>query len=124
MAELNRFIENRPESQKYGNRRISPFALTTYINWPVQFYFKPIANLYEFESVKEDITNLVFENILHHTIEFTYNDFIYKRIRQRNLLDRNKVLHTLHKQLVVSFLLLINSRLSRARLLLGRESQS
>ncbi|MGB0932119.1 MAG: PD-(D/E)XK nuclease family protein, partial [Chitinophagales bacterium] len=101
MAELNRFIENHPEAQKHGNRRLSPSALTTYINCPVQFYFKHIANLYELESVKEDITNLVFGNILHHTIEFTYNDFIYKRIRQKNLLDRNKVLHTLHKQLVV-----------------------
>ena len=101
MEELNQFIENHPKAGEYGTRRLSPSALTTYINCPVQFYFKYIAELYELESVKEDITNLVFGNILHHTIEFTYNDFIYKRIRQRNLLDRNKLLHTLHKQMVV-----------------------
>ncbi|MEZ4886715.1 MAG: PD-(D/E)XK nuclease family protein [Chitinophagales bacterium] len=101
MAELNRFIEEHPEAKEHGLRRFSPSALSTYITCPVQFYFKHIANLYELESVKEDITNLVFGNILHHTIEFTYNDFIYQRIRQKNLLDRNKVLHTLHKQLVV-----------------------
>jgi len=101
MTELNRYIENHPNTSKENARRLSPSALTTYINCPVQFYFKHIANLYELESVKEDITNLVFGNILHHTIEFTYNDFIYQRIRTQNLLDRNKLLHALHKQLVV-----------------------
>ena len=101
MKELNRFIENHPEAEEHGLRRLSPSALSTYISCPVQFYFKYVANLYELESVKEDITNLVFGNILHHTIEFTYNDFIYQRIRQKKLLDRNKLLHILHKQLVV-----------------------
>ncbi len=101
MEKLNRFIENHPQTTKETSRRLSPSALTTYISCPVQFYFKYIADLYELESIKEDITNLVFGNILHHTIEFAYNDFFYQRIYKAKEIKRNELLHLLHKQAVV-----------------------
>ncbi|OWY25918.1 PD-(D/E)XK nuclease family protein [Sphingobacteriales bacterium UPWRP_1] len=82
MEKLNRYLLHL---QNDTQDKLSPTALSAYINCPVQFYFKYVAQLYEIQNVNEEINNLIFGNILHKTIELLYQPFKNKQITQSDI---------------------------------------
>ncbi|MDA1120480.1 MAG: PD-(D/E)XK nuclease family protein [Bacteroidetes bacterium] len=56
-------------------KRLTPSALSIYLDCRLKFYFRYIAKLYEPEEVKEEIDPGSFGNILHLTMELLYGNF-------------------------------------------------
>jgi CRISPR/Cas system-associated exonuclease Cas4 (RecB family) len=55
---------------------LSPSALNTYINCPLDFYYKYILGLGEKDQVEEQIDSATFGSIVHHVLEIFYQKFI------------------------------------------------
>ena len=83
MEVLNTYLsQGKPDEEK----QLSPSALTTYINCPVQFYFKYIAKLYEPEELDEELNHRIFGNVLHKTIELIYVDILLSKLFNAGLI--------------------------------------
>lgn len=61
------------------SRRFTPSALDTYLYCRLRFYFKYIQELYEPDELQEELSPMVFGNILHDTMEILYDQFIKKQ---------------------------------------------
>ncbi len=59
---------------------LSPSAISTYIACPLQFYYKYLLGIKENEEVEEDVTMVLFGNILHHSMEKIYKPYINKTV--------------------------------------------
>jgi len=92
MQKLERYLERYVEVEGEKRKLYSPSVLSTYINCPVQFYFKYIAELYELEAVEEDINPIIFGNILHKTIELLYIDLLYNKLIEANIITDKVIL--------------------------------
>ena len=64
---------------------LSPSALSVYIECPLQFYFKYVANLKESDQIDEDLDPRVFGNLFHKAVEILYNPFIGKSVTNNDL---------------------------------------
>ena len=71
------FREKLREKLKKG---LSPTAISTYINCPLDFYFKYILGLRESDEIDEEIAADVFGNIIHNSLELLYQDFEEKEV--------------------------------------------
>lgn len=77
LDKLNRYlVDKQAEETDKARYSFSPTALNTYINCPVQFYFKYIAELKELDELNEEINDMIFGNVLHKTIELLYQPFL------------------------------------------------
>ncbi len=97
LNKLHRYLKPLPPAHlnEPTQAKLSPTALSTYINCPAQFYFKYIANLYELQNLDEEINNLLFGNILHRTIELLYEPYINQLITAAiidQLLNNNRLI--------------------------------
>ncbi len=85
MKRLHRYVTNPPdyeppiieldseeEVEERVTKKLSPSALSLYITCPVQFYLRYVAQLYELDSLDEEISPKIFGNVLHRTIELLY----------------------------------------------------
>lgn len=63
-----------------ANAGLSPSAISTYIACPLQFYYKYLLKLKENEEVDEDVTMVLFGNILHSSMDKLYKPYINKTI--------------------------------------------
>jgi hypothetical protein len=70
---------------KLMNRKFSSSALTTYVNCPLQYYFKYIANLNEPEEIEEWMDGKQFGTIFHNAMKKIYTDFEDKIITADDL---------------------------------------
>lgn len=70
----------------------SPSAISTYITCPLQFYFKYLLGIKELDGVDEDISMVLFGNILHHTMERLYKPYLNEPISK-------EIIHLLSKDL-------------------------
>lgn len=70
-------IEKTPEvfAKLKKMKKISPSAINSYIDCPVQFYFKFIAKFKEEDEVTEEVDNKEFGNIFHTAMEMIYKSF-------------------------------------------------
>lgn len=68
-----------------GNKYLSPSAISTYINCPIQFYLKYVAQIPEPQLLIEDFDAAAFGNILHKIIETLYKPYINKNITKENI---------------------------------------
>ena len=59
---------------------LTPSAVNTYINCPLRFYFRYIAELKEPEEITEDIDPAMFGIILHKAVNMIYNPHINRWI--------------------------------------------
>ncbi len=105
MKRLHRYVTNPPDYEppvlppdseeevpERVTKTLSPSALSLYINCPVQFYLRYVAQLYELDSLDEEISPKIFGNVLHRTIELLYEPHqaqlltgeLIERIRQNN----------------------------------------
>ena len=66
--------EGIAEEAKKNQRSFSSTALNTYISCSLQFYFKYIAGIKEFEEVDEVIAAKHFGSIFHKAMEYFYQD--------------------------------------------------
>jgi len=67
MSKLNRYLANS-EGAKY----LSPSAFTAYLNCPLQFYFRYVADIREPDEVAEEVDLPGFGKILHAVMELIY----------------------------------------------------
>lgn len=84
MRKLGRFLTNgQPASgdvqEGIKDHRLSPSAINTYLDCRLRFYFRQVAQLYEPEEVQAEMDPAVFGNLLHHTMEFLYKEFVAKK---------------------------------------------
>lgn len=64
---------------------ISPSALITYINCPLDFYYKYVLGVREAEEVEETIDHSTFGTYVHDSLEILYQPFIKKNITVEDL---------------------------------------
>jgi len=70
--------------QRFANG-ISPSALITYINCPLDFYYKYVLGVREVEEVEETIDHSTFGTYVHDSLEILYKPFINKNITAEDL---------------------------------------
>ena len=58
--------------------RMTPSALSVYLDCSLKFYFKYVEKLYEPEEVQEEMDPMLFGNILHNSMETLYRNFLGK----------------------------------------------
>ncbi|MEA3496133.1 MAG: PD-(D/E)XK nuclease family protein [Bacteroidota bacterium] len=61
-------------SSSEGNKSLSPSAINSYIDCPLKFYFKYVADLYENDEVEESVDQRIFGNIIHKAMELIYTE--------------------------------------------------
>ncbi len=67
--------------------RLTPSALDTYLYCRLRFYFKYVEELYEPDELQEELSPMVFGNILHDTMEILYRHLMKKQ--KRDIVDSN-----------------------------------
>ena len=70
---------------KRMEKGISPSALNTYINCPLDYYYKYVLGVREAEEVEETIDASTFGTYLHKVLEILYQPFIGKNITTQDL---------------------------------------
>ncbi len=87
MERLNRYlvINEKPE------KRLSPSALSTYIDCSLRFYYRYVLDLYEDDEVEEDIGNRELGLIFHRVAELIYQQFDVKGKRMVKTEDILKI---------------------------------
>jgi hypothetical protein len=73
-AQISKYLEP-------GNKALSPSGLSTYIECPLRFYFKYIAEASEPDSISEELDPRIFGNLFHQTVEAIYQPFIGKELQ-------------------------------------------
>ncbi|MFM2190000.1 MAG: hypothetical protein RL491_386, partial [Bacteroidota bacterium] len=73
VMETLKYFSKGGESEKRG--ALSSTAISTYINCPMQFYYKYVAGLREEQEESEKIDAAGFGNILHKVMELLYTPF-------------------------------------------------
>jgi CRISPR/Cas system-associated exonuclease Cas4 (RecB family) len=83
---------------------ISPSALNTYINCPLDFYYKYVLGVREADEVEETIDHSSFGTYIHEVLEILYQDFIDKNITVTDLKNKLKLVpETTHKVFAKDF---------------------
>lgn len=77
LLKLDRFQVKKGE----WTPRLTPSALDTYLYCRLRFYFKYVQELYEPDELQEELSPMVFGNILHDAMEILYKQFIKKNKR-------------------------------------------
>ena len=68
----------------YCERRLSASAINSFIDCPLQFYFRYIAGLRTLDTVEEDISHAAFGTILHDSLENIYT-YITKEKKSKTI---------------------------------------
>lgn len=72
-----------------GNKKLTPTALSTYLDCRLKFYFKYVAKLYEPDEVQEEVDAALFGNIMHDVLEWIYRDWMEEN--GTNMIDTKAV---------------------------------
>lgn len=77
-------IEKTPQVLELlkNQKQYSATTLSTYINCPLQFYFKKAARLKEEEEVEEYFSAAAFGNIFHELMDILYRDDVGREVTQ------------------------------------------
>jgi hypothetical protein len=73
LNQLNRYSQ-------IGKYKFSPSALNTYIDCPLNFYYRYVLDIAEEAEVSEDLDSAKFGNILHKAMDILYKPFVGKII--------------------------------------------
>jgi ATP-dependent helicase/DNAse subunit B len=85
IAELDRFLTNTPKTEELPLKRLAPTSINAYINCPMQFYWKDIAQLRELSTIDEEINDRILGNLLHKTLELLYQPFVDSLITETTI---------------------------------------
>lgn len=61
--------------KEFFERGVSPSALNTYLNCPLDFYYKYILRIVEVDDVEENIESNTFGTVIHNVLEKLYKPF-------------------------------------------------
>lgn len=90
LVKLNRYLANSE-----GTKYLSPSAFTAYLNCPLQFYYRYIADIREPDEVSEEVDLPGFGKILHAVMELIYTsiekDNIDRIDLEQLLKDKSKI---------------------------------
>ena len=75
MRSLHRYVRNDTPPSK----RLSPSALSTYLDCSLKFYLRYVADLYEKDDIDEDVDARSLGNVLHYAMEVLYEDYINEK---------------------------------------------
>jgi CRISPR/Cas system-associated exonuclease Cas4 (RecB family) len=79
------------------SNQLSPTAIITYINCPLDFYYKYILKIKEEEDVEETIEHNTFGSFIHEIFELLYKEYINIELKEEHiklmLKKANKVTH-------------------------------
>jgi len=93
MQQLADWLEN-------GNKKLSPSALSHYIECPLRFYYSYLAGAKEPEIITEELDPRIFGNLFHETVEALYLPFLGRDISQteiEKIAEKNNLHNTLLK---------------------------
>lgn len=84
------FIEVKKDQEMIGKLRenvkgYSASALSTYLNCPLQFYFRYVKGMKESEDVSEDVEANTFGSLFHYVMEQIYKPFENKDVSKSQL---------------------------------------
>ena len=65
----------------------SPTAINTYLECPMKFYFKYVADIYPDDEVTEDVDNAAFGSIFHKCMEMIYQKYVGRGDIQKSELE-------------------------------------
>ena len=68
---------------------LTPSALNTYMDCPLKFYFRYIAELKEPEEITENIDPAIFGSILHKAVNIMYRPYVNKHVNENTI---NKII--------------------------------
>ena len=66
-------------------RDLSPSALSIYLECPLKFYYRYVANIKEPEEISEDLDPRVFGNLFHQIVEALYKPYVGQTITRQEL---------------------------------------
>lgn len=99
LTKLNKYTIGGSSPQKY----LSPSALSSYMNCSLQFYFRYIEDLKEFEKPVEEIDASTLGNILHKCMQKLYKPYIGLELTKSLLVelakDTNRIENTLTEEI-------------------------
>ena len=67
------------------SNQLSPTALNTYINCPLDFYYKYILKINEEDDVEETIEHNTFGSFIHEIFEQLYKEFINVELKEEHI---------------------------------------
>jgi ATP-dependent helicase/DNAse subunit B len=73
-------LEKYVVSDQTPFKRLTPSALSIYLDCRLKFYYRYVAQIYEYDSIQTEIDPMVFGNILHNTMELLYKPYTGKSI--------------------------------------------
>ena len=86
---------------------ISPTAITTYINCPLNFYYQYVLNVREQDGIVEVIDPSLFGTFLHNSLEVLYQPYVKKNI---TTIDLKKMLPLINEVVKNVFLEVYNAK--------------
>ena len=72
--EIMEMLYENYDSQKHPDWYLSPSALNTYLNCPLNFYYKYVLRIRRPDEVNDEIDNAAFGSIFHCAAELLYKD--------------------------------------------------
>ena len=82
---LQRLCDRFDATDKEKPRYLSPSAINTYLNCPLQFYFRYVVGLSEEDELTEDVDYRQFGTIFHECMERLYKPYIGRELSAHTL---------------------------------------
>lgn len=84
-------VEKTPEViesvKRFLGSRVSPSALNTFINSPLEFYYYYVLKLSEQQQVEEEVEMSTFGSVVHDVLQWVYEHFRGKQVNLGKLLE-------------------------------------
>lgn len=78
---VNKALSRYHVNAESGGVRLSPSALNTFLDCRLKFYFKYLEKIKEKEELNESLDAASFGNLLHHTMEYFYEQLMKDNAR-------------------------------------------
>ncbi|MBR9832804.1 hypothetical protein GYB57_11710 [bacterium] len=88
---IDKTAEIRQQIIEYFKRGVSPSAINTYLNCPLDFYYRYILKLKEPEELEESIAPNSFGDILHESLEEAYRGVLNQNIVPEMITNLEKI---------------------------------
>ena len=79
LQSLNKYVVSNEKSFK----KLTPSALNIYLDCRLKFYYRYVAEIYEYDSLQMEVDPIVFGNILHHAVELLYKPYKHQLITEK-----------------------------------------
>ena len=90
--------------EEIAAKGFSPSSLTSYIRNPMDFYYKKVLRIHEFEEVEETVAYNTLGTIVHDTLEVLYTPFLNQLLRTEELANcKSKIDNEVRNQFKTSF---------------------